>query len=312
MDDRWVIDVSAASLPLLLFLLVATGPASSQTSLCRVQDCPNYKTIRYYEEVGCVPSATAGNCCPTHFDCSFLLSLDRTKCHYEGKAYEPGADISGVIKSVCIPVCSCFGVTEGPSRGEARFSCASSGCAGYRIPEGKESFCYPTYKVDQCCGTGIKCANDTKSPRNVAECPYKGKTYLEGQFIEGTQSKCMRCVCQKGYDGSLKEPWCRRQSCDYSLWWTVSQLQKCAPIFDEDDACCAHDYHCPSTDPIAVQHSESSTPNEGGQCAFGDHKLKIGDYFLSSGRDCIKCKCDTPPFITCVKLPVGYCPVAKK
>ncbi|XP_046991574.1 uncharacterized protein LOC124596475 [Schistocerca americana] len=309
MDGLWVLlHVSAFS---LLLLLVATVPASSHTSTCRVQDCPNYRTIHYYEDLGCVRSDGSSECCPTRFDCSSLLSLDKTKCHLDGKAYEDGAWNDGST-SECTPGCVCQSHEEGPWKGDAHWACLPPGFVQYLLPEGKESVCYPSFRVDQDCFAGIICANDTKSLRNVTECTYEGKTFLEGQVIDGTVSECQRCVCQKGYDGTLKGPWCSRPSCGYRLTWPISQLRTCAPLYSEENKCCTYEFHCPSAEDFVVRRYESSTANEGDQCSFGDHKLKIGDELLSTGGKCIKCSCDIPPFITCEKLPDSYCPTTKK
>ncbi|XP_047109238.1 uncharacterized protein LOC124777772 [Schistocerca piceifrons] len=290
-----LLHVSASSL--LLLLLVATGPVSSETSTCRIVDCPNFRAIHYYEELGCERSGDSDDCCPTRFDCSPLTSLDKTKCLYNEKPYGHNSILFhgkwGALKSPCMQICRCYILPEGIWKGEARFSCDDTRCSHLTVPDG----CYPTYSLDQCCSSGQKCASDA----NLTECAYKGKTYLEGQLIEAANSECMKCVCQEGYDGTLEGPWCQRRSCDYNFSWTLSVLRGCAPLFYEDDKCCADDFHCPSAEDIVVRHSENSTTNEDEQCLCGEHRLNIGDERLATDVHSIKCTCEIPPFMTCVK-----------
>ncbi|XP_049856181.1 uncharacterized protein LOC126336483 [Schistocerca gregaria] len=293
--------VSAASLLLLLLLAVVTATADTSARRCRVEDCPNFRTIRYYEELGCVRSDGSSECCATRFDCSSLLSPDKTKCYYRGKTYEPGTEIGDDRREKCIPSCTCRIVPDESNGEEATFLCPGTDCGIVGVPSGREAECYMTDGLDACCPTGVRCVNDTDIP--PAECSHKGKTYREDQRIDGTYSECKKCVCQEGFDGTLDGPWCKKEVCEYSLFHRPSEIAKCAPIFREDDNCCAYRFHCPSADDNVVRSSKSATENKGGQCSFGEHKLNIGDELLVGTDGCVKCRCDVPPFITCTQRP---------
>ncbi|XP_049775954.1 uncharacterized protein LOC126163086 [Schistocerca cancellata] len=306
MEGRRVTYLGAGCvLPLFLLLAVATS-VDSESSPCRVQDCPNFRAIRFYEELGCVRSDGSSECCPTRYNCSSLLSLEKTKCHYRGKAYDPGTQIQQEIKSICTPSCACLGDLDGIFSGEATFHCAHIDCPEYFGSEPVHPGCFRTYSVDQCCSTGQYCGSGTEGRQDVAECVYNGKTYLEGQHMEVPESDCLSCVCQQGFNGTLDGPWCRKFSCDFTLGHRPSELASCAPVFWRTRKCCPISWHCPSANDTLVRGSESPTEN-GEQCTFGDHRLNIGDELRTGSSPCVKCKCDIPPFITCTQLEDSEC-----
>ncbi|XP_049801006.1 uncharacterized protein LOC126236028 [Schistocerca nitens] len=294
-------DARCVSVISVLLLAVFTAAADARATRCRVEDCPNFRAIRYYEELGCVPSDGSRECCPSRFDCSTLLSLDKTKCYYKGKTYEPGVETGEELDFKCIPSCECSSDTDGTNGGESAFNCYGYDCVLLGVPLGREAECYQTDNLDGCCPTGVRCVNDTEIP--PTECSYKGKTYFEDQKIDGTSSECKLCICQKGFDGTLDGPWCRRQTCEYSLDHRASELRGCAPVFREGENCCASRFHCPSADDSVVRHSESTTQNEvtGDQCSFGEHRLNIGDELVVGSSHCVRCRCDVPPFIACTE-----------
>ncbi|XP_049799009.1 uncharacterized protein LOC126234364 [Schistocerca nitens] len=290
--------VSGVSL-LLLLLVVVTATADATATKCRVEECPNFRAIRYHEELGCERSDDPSECCPTSFNCSSLLSADRMKCYYRGTMLELGAETGDEREDKCIPSCECAKDPYGTNGGEAAFRCPLTDCVVYAVPRDQEDICYVTDALDACCPTGVRCVNDVENPRDLAECPYNEKIYREDQRIDGTYFECKKCVCKEGFDGTLDGPWCKRQTCEYSLYHTASELRGCAPVFREGDNCCASRFHCPSADDSVVRHSETTTENEGGKCSFGDHRLNTGDELLVGTDGCVKCRCDVPPFVTC-------------
>ncbi|RZC39356.1 uncharacterized protein BDFB_013967 [Asbolus verrucosus] len=239
--------------------------------------------ILLYEDLGCTPQYEESKLCPVKYSCQGLEESDKY-CYFRGKAY---ANQEIVDESLSDPSCDrgCFCDSYG---GRSSFVCAVLDCPAWLgVPT--TLGCYRKYSLNECCSTGEVCPPFD----NVEKCVVDGTEYKEGEHFFPNNT-CLICICQKGFNGKLEEPFCRRWNCGVQLKRSGENLKKfCAPWYDNsrDVLCCPYKWICLTEE----------------TCKFGEKSLKVGQKFekfsVDDGFgkivDKVECECIIPPLVTC-------------
>lgn len=140
------------------------------------------------------------------------------------------------------------------------------------------------------------------------------------------KDSCYECLCTSDYDSKLSyadNRGCSKMKCGIEL--DMKDLRAgCVPIYYLMPNCCPIDYKCRKTIEqtqfsvysysFSTEHfliflamkndsiKSSARAGEKKTCKFGKLTLKRGDYLKSRAKDCVKCKCAFPPYLTCIKL----------
>ncbi|XP_067006996.2 uncharacterized protein [Anabrus simplex] len=266
----------------VILLAFATTIRSSDLDLL---NCDNVPMRAYYRNIGCIPEGDGP--CPASYNCDDVVKRINPgggKCRYENTTYEKGETFK--TKERCIDTCEC--VVE--DNGVTRFSCSTFIDCGalFELPEG----CYNKFTLGSCCPDGTLCQNDT----SIAKCEYGGETYYEGVNFSPDNFGCVTCNCQKGFNGTIAEPWCTLSSYNYVLFRASDIQGGCVPIFNPS-ACYARDWRCPKKEDLVVSSSATPDSTSMSKCTFGKLELKIGEKLNGEAN----CTCIIPPHVTCTK-----------
>merc|ERR1711962_1532811 len=194
----------------------------------------------FQKSKGRVPIKKAGECCASEWDCSTweerLKHKDKcfivSKEHPRGKLYKLGESVPDITGAGCY----CSGKPNSDEYAEPYCN---------HIDHASNFGWYPPHHV-RCWNTpgcelhGDECICGKELKRRYKEesCEYEGKKYIWGQTISKTKEPCVSCKCQKGWNGTLAEPFCSiRESCHYT-YDNVEHIANCKPKPDTK-LCCA-------------------------------------------------------------------------
>ncbi|XP_076279961.1 uncharacterized protein LOC143208903 [Lasioglossum baleicum] len=290
---------SSVSKCVLLTLLVASCAARE---ICDKSKCPG--PLRYYKELECKPVyKNPDDCCAETFDCSHLEKLSKNKCYVNGHEYSIGEKLRDEDANPCDVSCTC---TEGFSEGRAAyFNCAAVDC-GFLSPQEN---CFDRMSHDTCCPSTRVCL---KEGEQRATCEVDGEVYYDGHPFTPKSDPDLDCNCLPGYTGQNVEPFCKKPNHRFCvpLFRSAEEIHsKCAPVFYSNQNLqkdCSYNTRCPTDDDTVVHNHDGkslSETDESKVCTFGNMTMHIGDT-LKQGNTyeskCIKCKCEVPPFPTCI------------
>ncbi|KAJ8936562.1 hypothetical protein NQ318_017028 [Aromia moschata] len=266
------------------------------SDLIREYHCDHLGTVMY-EDINCAPVYEPNNTCPVKFECGDFSSHNET-CVFRGRRYDVNEEVDEFITyENCYVACRC----EHPES-DTKYICAVLDCPEWLDPAIEEG-CYRKYDLDKCCSTGTVCLTKEK----VETCDFDGKIFHEGElyFPENT---CTKCACQKGYNGTMEEPFCKRNLCSLQILHSDKLEKFCAPLYfhrDNGEAlCCPNEWVCPAADEEIVTVNGNADANADLTCKFGSASLKLGEGFQKSvefyGRERnVTCECVLPPLLTC-------------
>ncbi|XP_001599137.1 kielin/chordin-like protein [Nasonia vitripennis] len=293
----------AASLPSLwLLLVVASAEQECDRSQCK-------GPTRFYEDLRCKPIyENPADCCAVAYDCSHLNGRSADKCYANGHEYSIGERLRDEdIVNPCDKI-GCF-CSQGP-RGLARFSCPLVNCI---LKEAKPG-CYLRGKLGVCCGQEEICP---EKPEDRPKCQVDGQTYLEGEGFIPNDEPNLACQCLEGYEGKNVHPFCRETPCGTEQKHSFEIRENCAPVYrleQRPTKNCNNYFRCQKVND-AVVHPLDEDINESELlehewCKFGNLTLHVGDQ-LTRGtsflEECVECKCEVPPTLTCRQLPEEQC-----
>ncbi|KAJ0177942.1 hypothetical protein K1T71_006815 [Dendrolimus kikuchii] len=245
----------------------------------------------FYLELGCTPAPKADNSsiCPEAFTCPDLHP-DPTMCYYRGIPYNHLSKIpQDRILNPCAQSCNCQVYYE------PRIECAIIDCREVFFPITRQD-CIKTYSLSSCC-SGTVCGKDAIA--KLKTCNVDGKSYKEGQTFEPKKNPRKTCVCSSHWDGNVdNEANCRDFSCGLEIYHQNEIMQHCAPVFYENRMSCPIGFECQDA---ATTVKRSNMRPTGPQCVFGSFTLNIGDE-ITSDRECTKCACIVPPFVSCTRF----------
>lgn len=135
-------------------------------------------------------------------------------------------------------------------------------------------------------------------------------------------NSCNQCICKRGFQGELVEPFCRRPSCVDELRHGEELSKKCAPVYfvsnDPDKRlCCPYKFICRkysivsswtpkvytlflATEYLNLNITADAAAGAAETCVFGGITMPLGTVFQISKADgLVYCKCDLPPYVTC-------------
>lgn len=244
----------------------------------------------FYMELGCkaLPKVDNSTSCPDAFQCPDLHP-NPEKCFYRGLPYEDRTMLpQSLIDDPCTQACSCN--ANGP-----RFDCAAVDCVeSFDSDELNE--CIYTFELDACCSTGKVCGKDAIA--SLKTCEVDGQTYKEGQMIEPANTR-KTCICTANWNGSFDDPTtCKDITCGLEIHYQAQIMGKCAPVFFGNMKSCPINFECPSSSSKIIRGLNLRSVSE--QCTFGNYTLNVGDG-ITVDEKCTKCKCEVPPFISCIK-----------
>lgn len=78
---------------------------------------------------------------------------------------------------------------------------------------------------------------------DITVCSIDDENYKEGEAFY-PKNTCLKCICQKGFNGTLVEPFCKKQVCGIQLRHSKSLAQNCAPLYLGRSTCCPLDFIC--------------------------------------------------------------------
>ncbi|XP_076279960.1 uncharacterized protein LOC143208902 isoform X2 [Lasioglossum baleicum] len=295
---------SSVSKCVLLTLLVASCAARE---ICDKSKCPG--PLRYYKEIECKPVyKNPGDCCAETFDCSHLEKLSRNKCYVNGHEYSIGENLRDEDAGPCDMFCKCVKGYPFSEDRTAQFNCVEVDCV---FPPWKKD-CFNKRTDDTvCCGFTQVCL--TEEQKRVT-CEVDGEVYHDGHGFSPKSDRDLVCTCMPGYTGQNVEPFCKKKTPRYYcglLFRNADAIHnKCAPVFysyQDVQKECNYQSRCPTDDDTVVHNHDGkslSETDESKVCTFGNMKMHIGDT-LKEGNTfetkCIKCKCEVPPFPTCIQ-----------
>ncbi|XP_017773095.1 PREDICTED: uncharacterized protein LOC108560161 [Nicrophorus vespilloides] len=245
-----------------------------------------------YEEIGCTPIKGFRNCV-TSYNCS-NYRLPKQGCLFEKHVYKDGEAINDT--NPCHN-CTCVGNAKNGSKIE----CHNVKYTGPFFPlifgyGGPPSDCYLSYELNKCYPSKLKCP----PYKDMSICVVDSKVYIEGEKFQ-PYGKCLDCVCQKGYNGTFVEPFCRKNRCDVEVRYSKQIVDNCAPLYNNNyPLCCPYDFICPSNSKIEHLVKQNSTHHVE-KCKFGTQTFNKFDRMdLVYGNNITaNCVCSLPPLLTC-------------
>jgi len=277
---------------LKLFLVLSVGVLYVAANCGPPQSHPIH-----YEEWGCKPSVQEPPCNSiAAYNCPDWNTLDKTKCHYNGKAYSPGEQaMHAPDADACSPHCTC---QEAHGDEPADWACATPECPehlGRRPPPN----CISQYEPDKCCATGQVCDAEKEA---LHKCVRNDEVYYKNTRIYSKYEPCYTCLCDERFNNNTKLEYnketCKKISCQLELRYSSEARKGCAPVYYSDNVCCPVAWQCPSSDD-KVQPSQT-TLDPKLACKFGALTLKRYDR-LETNDKCITCLCNQGPVLTCTK-----------
>ncbi|XP_017773097.1 PREDICTED: uncharacterized protein LOC108560162 [Nicrophorus vespilloides] len=251
--------------------------------------CDSLGTL-LYDEIGCKPIKEVNISCPVAYNCS-NYQLPKNGCLFKTHVYKSGETIN---KTNPCNYCTCYK----NSQNKFQLSCIDWNIL--RVPYGKYGFssdCYFTGDLNSCFPS-TKCA----PYNNAAICVVDHESHIEGQEFQ-PYGRCMDCVCQKGFEGKLVEPFCRKKRCDVEIKFTKQIINNCAPLYSkfENPICCPRNFICPSDSKIE-NLVKSKSVDKVEKCKFGSKTFnKMDTLDLVYGDNyTAKCECSLPPLLTCL------------
>ncbi|CAH1400528.1 unnamed protein product [Nezara viridula] len=250
---------------------------------------------QYYRELGCTELEGETNA----YNCSSLAELSETKkCFHNHKSYKVKDVIKGDdIGYPCAYECIC---QKGYKSKNANWQCVHIECPDLFNPPKPD--CIRLYTHEKCCSEKTYCpATDPPMPHT---CEYKGVSYVEGQkFVDG----CKNCICQKGFNGTLVEPFCKPITCEFYLHYSDYIQDGCVPTYYEPNDCCPVPiWRCPQESDVVITQ-KNIEDQSGLKCKFGNLELAIGNMLSPSEENkCVECSCQVPPHLTCLMNTTCY------
>ncbi|XP_014255962.1 uncharacterized protein LOC106670289 [Cimex lectularius] len=249
-------------------------------------------TINYYKDILCNTTENG------QYDCSFLDDLKKDKCYFAGEKYDLGQELPKELlnrEAKCKVSCNCH---MDHFENAAVWNCLNIECPEHFGLIPGRSY---TYSHDKCCAL---ISDKDPSVTEDTKCMYHGKEYYKGQRFYPEEEPCLSCICDKGFKGELKEPWCQRIKCNTFLHYLSKVRNHCIPLFTSSNGCCAiYDFRCPSEDDAVITHKniELNQLPEAPKCKFGNLELFVGQSLSPKklAGSCTDCTCSVPPVVTC-------------
>merc|ERR1712180_1195 len=193
----------------------------------------------FQREKGCVPIKKEGECCASEWDCSTweerLKHKDKcfvvNEAHPRGKLYKVWEEIP-VLFPEKQAVCFC----EKDPKSE-RYAMTS--CDHYDVAYPPKYGDVPCLVRNGCREIGDDCICGKELEKKYREegCEHEGDKYIWGDKIKSKEHECLTRTCQKGWNGTLAEPFCSISTCGYTYYSEVEKIKNCEPIAQKRVCC---------------------------------------------------------------------------
>lgn len=289
------------------FTLLAFVALTSVVTLVE-GECSNYRIslapTPIYNDIKCTPKYSPDEKdCIEEYDCSHIYNRPANTCHFKGKFYKVGERIPDEeMNGVWDRDCRCSESLE--------FTCNTplDGCAESWVGGYPKYGCYLKYEFDRYCASGEVCPPFEGN----AECEVKGVKYKEGQKFNHPDKKCVKCICGKGFDGKLEEPFCQLLNCTAELRHSKAIDDSCAPFYHASnrEQCCPDSWICP-TENVDYRPNPLSPGDTKLHCKYGTKSMATGETGLQTDAELgdVTCECALPPFPHCTAYPKQLVPL---